>query len=123
MNMCMRCEGDPEHCGCWPAYYYEGKKPEKPHNMDGFWGKIVKGYECWYWIGARDRNGYGVFGQLKAHRYAYTLLVGEIPQGLGLDHLCRVRRCVNPKHLEPVTQAENNRRKPKSPFLFLSLSA
>lgn len=46
----------------------------------------------------------------RAHRVAYELLVGPIPEGLVLDHLCRVRHCVNPDHLEPVTKRENERR-------------
>lgn len=69
-------------------------------------------FACWIWKGARTSNGYGSFnvgGQrtVPAHRFAYELLVGPIPEGLDLDHLCRVRHCVNPMHLEPVTNAEN----------------
>lgn len=66
---------------------------------------------CWLWTATQ--NGYG-YGQLwwggsacYAHRVIYQLLVGEIPVGLQLDHLCRVRHCVNPVHLEPVTNREN----------------
>ena len=66
---------------------------------------------CWLFTGARCTRGYG---QIKnagrdrlAHRVAYEELVGPIPDGLQLDHLCRVRRCVNPAHLEPVTCREN----------------
>lgn len=66
---------------------------------------------CWEWQGACAAwNGYGLFrdGRVhKAHRFAYEHFVGPIPDGLELDHLCRVRRCVNPAHLEPVTHAEN----------------
>lgn len=72
---------------------------------------------CWVWIASLDRHGYGQLnaggesgGIRRAHRVAYELLVGPIPDGLDLDHLCRVRRCVNPAHLEPVTNAENKRR-------------
>ena len=70
---------------------------------------------CWLWVGSRQSMGYGnlSFGgrhQL-AHRVAYQLGVGAIPDGLELDHLCRVLRCVNPAHLEPVTRQENLRRR------------
>lgn len=68
---------------------------------------------CWVW-GAASDGKYGVIslnGRLvKAHRLSYMLHVGEIPEGLDLDHLCRVTRCVNPAHLEPVTRSENLRR-------------
>lgn len=72
--------------------------------------------ECWVWRGGLKPNGYGQFGldrqrrSAYAHRVAYTLYVGPIPDGLTLDHLCRNRRCVNPSHLEPVTAVENFRR-------------
>ena len=89
-----------------------------------FWGRVDKNGglpahneslgPCWLWQGSTVARGYGHFGWQKrerpAHRMAYEMLVGQIPQGLVLDHLCRVRHCVNPAHLEPVTQAENMRR-------------
>jgi hypothetical protein len=65
---------------------------------------------CWVWTGAVNggaRSGYGYFRKRRAHRVAYEAWVGPIPEGLVLDHLCRVRRCVNPSHLEPVTVREN----------------
>jgi len=67
--------------------------------------------ECWLWAGYLGKNGYakakvsGVF--MMAHRAAYELLVGPIPDGLVIDHICRVRHCVNPNHLRAVTQREN----------------
>lgn len=69
---------------------------------------------CWLWTARCNNQGYGMFyvarGMRLAHRVAYERLVGPIPEGLDLDHLCRVRRCVNPAHLEPVTRSENIRR-------------
>jgi hypothetical protein len=69
---------------------------------------------CWLWKPVTASGGYGQFtanGKTRlAHRAAYELLVGPIPQGLTIDHLCSVRHCVNPAHLEAVTLAENIRR-------------
>lgn len=66
---------------------------------------------CWIWKGSRSVAGYGYVRSGSrntcAHRVVYELLVGPIPEGLVIDHLCRNPSCVNPAHLEPVTQAEN----------------
>lgn len=75
--------------------------------------KIRKTDSCWEWTGCKVK-GYGQISINKrryyTHRVVYELLVGEIPKGLQLDHLCRNRSCVNPTHLEPVTSKENLRR-------------
>jgi hypothetical protein len=67
--------------------------------------------QCWEWRGWRDRHGYGRIDVKRvsrlAHRIAYEILIGPIPDGLELDHLCRNTSCVNPAHLEPVTHREN----------------
>jgi hypothetical protein len=79
-----------------------------------FWRHVQKTGSCWLWTGTTAAHGYGQMRRggrtLPAHRVSYELLVGPIPPGLHIDHLCRVRACVNPAHLEAVTQKENNRR-------------
>lgn len=81
---------------------------------DEFWARVVPTGFCWEWRGTITHEGYGVVSVLgqqhKAHRRAYELLVGPIPEGLHIDHLCRNRACVNPDHLEPVTALVNARR-------------
>lgn len=79
-----------------------------------FWSKVHKTPTCWIWI-AGIQNGYGRFyvgpNNIPAHKFAYELLVGPVPEGLQLDHVkargCLTRACVNPTHLEPVTRHEN----------------
>lgn len=78
---------------------------------DRFWAKVEKGDSCWLWTSAKTKGGYGEFHigsrVLYSHRLAYELLAGPIPEGLTLDHLCRVRHCVNPAHLEAVSNRVN----------------
>jgi len=83
---------------------------------DRFYEKVMfePNSGCWLWTAGCGTAGYGTFwvGQplnrtVSAYRWAYEHLVGPIPEGLTLDHLCRIRHCVNPWHLEPVTHREN----------------
>ncbi len=75
---------------------------------------------CWIWqLRCMRKGGYGLItvagGPKLAHRVSYEVFVGPIPSGLQIDHLCRVRLCVNPDHLEPVTARENIMRSPFAP--------
>lgn len=88
-----------------------------PVRTDGTWQRFAeKVYPapsgCWIWLGGcSQRQGYGQFQmdgrKQPAHRAAWQLMVGEIPQALPLDHLCRVHRCVRPLHLQPVDTRTN----------------
>ena len=101
--------------------------PKRRRPEDRFWPKVNKDGAvpehrpelgpCWIWTASLGRGGYGAFakggkrgGMMLAHRFAYELLVGPIPADQEPDHLCRVKACVNPSHLEPVTHLENVRR-------------
>lgn len=105
---------------CSPRCGNLARRPITP--ADRFWSKVNKngpihptlGTPCWIWTASLN-NGYGIFSvqrsrgwaPMRAHRWAYEAMVGPIPEGLTLDHLCRNHPCVNPQHLEPVTRGEN----------------
>lgn len=90
--------------------------PKKPTAEQRFWAKVDAEGDCWEWLGARW-HGYGRFTlgkdsglsaiKVAAHRWAYEYLIGPIPDGLELDHLCMNPPCVNPDHLEPVPHIVN----------------
>ena len=101
----------------------------RPTALERWMSKVDKSGDCWLWTSRIDRYGYGKFTvagrDAIAHRWGYEALVGPIPEGLTLDHACHSkvveecaalpgvclhRRCVNPEHLEPLTQLENRRR-------------
>jgi hypothetical protein len=94
------------------AIMHNRTRPPRPlaERVASFWSRVDKTETCWLWTGAKSVRGYGVAGQRPsrlAHRVAYEYLVGQIPEGLDLDHLCRVLACVNPDHLEPVPHRIN----------------
>ena len=90
--------------------------PRSP--LERFLDKIEFTESCWLWKAAMLQNGYGTFGvptvdphrhrTVLVHRYSYELFVGPIPRSLVIDHMCRVRHCVNPDHLRIVTRRINN---------------
>lgn len=95
------------HAARWPARFWAKIDKQGPR-MPGMRSR------CWVWTGHVIHGGYGHVRyqgkHLKTHRVAYELLVGPIPEGLTIDHLCFNPACVRPEHLEPVTIAENIRR-------------
>ena len=82
-----------------------------PLLLQKFWSRVKVVGNCWEWQGGIKCDGYGSFYWNKkyypSHRVCYEIMVGLIPIGLQLDHLCRNRKCCNPDHLEPVTRREN----------------
>ncbi len=92
-----------------------GRPPRPP--LERFLGHMVPepNTGCWLWLSTHDRDGYAMFfvkrGQSqRAQRFAYETFIGSIPDGFVTDHLCRTPGCVNPAHLEAVTNQENIRR-------------
>lgn len=114
-----------EQSQCSPPTHLVGMAP-KTDFRTRFWAKVDKSGPvpecdqelgpCWLWTGAIHKNtGYGICAPAKdrtmgVHVLAWELCVGDVFPGLSIDHLCRIKSCVNPRHLEPVTQAENVRR-------------
>lgn len=84
--------------------------------LDSFWERVTKTDTCWLWTGSMTRDGYGqwsnkdsVFASRRVHRISYEIAHGHPPE-TEIDHLCRVRNCVNPDHLEAVTRSVNVQR-------------
>lgn len=95
---------------------YQGKrggaKPQPLYRR--LWEKTQVGPGCWLWLGAVNSDGYPVLWDGEhltyAHRIAYKMVIGAIPEGYDVDHTCYERRCVNPAHLEAVTHKANVQR-------------
>ncbi|MEV6102652.1 HNH endonuclease signature motif containing protein [Nocardia sp. NPDC051981] len=132
------CEAKVHARGLCGPHYNRWKRSRDPHaepllNLSGniderFMSRVDKTKSgCWLWTSTHSANGYGQFhfngARYPAHVWAYERLVGPVPDGLQLDHLCHTsdssctggviclhRRCVNPSHLEPVTARENTLR-------------
>jgi hypothetical protein len=90
------------------------KSMHQKSTIENFLSRVEKTPTCWLWTGHRNKVGYGTVGWAgkiyMVHRVSYQHFKGPIPSGLTLDHLCRIKNCVNPDHLEPCSAAENARR-------------
>lgn len=92
---------------------------ERQDRVKRFWELVEKTDGCWLWKASRfSGKGYGQYKvgdkNVRAHRFSYELTKGTIPEGLTIDHLCRVQHCVNPDHLEAVPMLVNIARKPRA---------
>lgn len=125
-KICIKCGKNRHHHGrgmCSTCYrrWHETQdeifSTKRLSEINRFWHYVEKSSDCWNWKGGLTGSGYAIFatglrrtGTFKnqsAHRYAFELVNGAIPDGLQLDHLCRNTRCVNPEHLEAVTPRTN----------------
>lgn len=119
-------------CGCGNRTNVINKNDSRTSRVAGEYSRFLRGHNrrktiryvevptgyatpCWMWQLAKTRDGYGrcsdTTGKIVlAHRFYYEKAFGAIPDGLECDHLCRVRACVRPDHLDPVTRAENAQR-------------
>lgn len=116
IKVCLICSrpfktSKPKQMLCSPAcrYSYRRLTPDLDRLMDKV--QPVPWSGCWLWLGAINGNGYGNFWfneqRINAHRASYMIHHGPLGDDLEIDHLCRVRLCVNPAHLEPITHAEH----------------
>ena len=107
--------------GMCPKHYrrvrlYGDPKATQRHETfeERMWSKVSKAGDCWLWTGTK-RDGYGMIKRegvmAQAHRVSYEMTKGPIPEGAMLDHRCRNRSCVNPDHLRPVTNKQNQENK------------
>lgn len=114
----VRCMGMCNACYEYNRKHGTTDRPTRRTKTDQekrFWKQVVFAEACWLWTGAPSRRGYGRFlldsgVRTLAHRAAWLILKGTIPSGLEVDHLCRVKLCVNPDHLELVTGKVNRER-------------
>ena len=108
------CEGHYRRFKRWGDPTAGSPSPGSMTTAERFWSKVNKTDTCWLWTDAPNGAGYGTFkvGDVSemAHRYVMILAGYSLTAGLTIDHLCRVRLCVNPAHLEEVTYGENLRR-------------
>ena len=105
---------------CYRRHWKQGRLDELPASRpqpwrgmsreEYFWSRVDKSGECWTWMGPLD-DGYGRIRfrdqGMYAHRFAWSLAHGDIPDGMTVDHACHNRRCVNADHLRLATKAEN----------------
>ena len=117
------CDKPVKGNGLCPGHWQRNRRygsptgsPNRRTAEDRFWSLVKQSHKgCWLWTGKLQVGGYGKFfadgRTILAHRWCYEFMVGAIPDGLHLDHLCFTPACVNPYHLDPVTPAVNNERR------------
>ena len=118
------CNSDAKKMGFCTKHYQRNRKHSDPNRCDLIWGDVARfnalvmpepNTGCWLWTGNIMHRGYAIMWAngktTRVSRWSFRKFKGDIPDGMHVDHICEVKDCVNPDHLQLLTPAENNEKR------------